>query len=212
MQKSILFATIKKFALASIATAFILFLTTANAACANGDDAIFPDETDNMEIITGADGTVRNGTEYFSYRVEPGFTSAVSVVISKKSGRLDMDVYPAERENQAEYRGRELGSATFSVILRKPGDYKVRVFAKDFVGDYGISLKTEQIAPPENILAAARPFLFPPLRGFATKPWVLPTSLPPRWIFHEAFGSSHQPPSECLLSLLASLREGGGPR
>ena len=157
MQKSILFATIKKFALASIATAFILFLATANAACTNGDDATFSDETDNMEIITGSDGPVRNGTEYFSYRVENGFTGVVSVVISKKSGRLDLDVYPADQSGESEYKGRDLDSASFSVILNKPGDYKVRVFAKNFVGDYEISWKTEQTAPSENS-PAARPF------------------------------------------------------
>ncbi|MGN1094142.1 MAG: hypothetical protein ACI4SC_04110 [Candidatus Neoclostridium sp.] len=154
MKKSLVSSTIKNFARFATATALILFFLAASAACTNGDDSFFPDENGNMEIITGADGTIRNGTEYFSYRVEPGFTGVVSVVISKKSGRLDLDVYPAERENQAEYRGRELDSATFSVILSKPGDYKVRVFAKNFVGDYGISLKTEQIAPPESNTAA----------------------------------------------------------
>ena len=143
MQKSILFATIKKFALAVIATAFILFLATANAACANGDDAIFSDETDNMEIITGADGPVRNGTEYFSYRVENGFTGVVSVVISKKSGRLDLDVYPTDRPDDAEYRGRDLCDSSFSVILTEPGEYAVRVTADGFVGDYRIGWKTE---------------------------------------------------------------------
>ena len=170
MQKSIIFATIKNFALASIATAFILFLATANAACANGDDAIFSDETDNMEIITGADGPVQNGTEYFSYRVENGFTGVVSVVMSKKSGRLDLDVYPADQSGDSEYKGRDLDSASFSVILNKPGDYKVRVFAKNFVGDYEISLKTEQTPPSENILAAAHPFQILPPRYFLVSP------------------------------------------
>ena len=150
MKNSLVFAPIKKFARFATATALILILATTNAACANGDDSLFYGETDTMQTVTGADGTIRNGTEYFTYRVEPGFTGVVSVVISKKSGRLDMDVYPADRIVDSEYKGRELGSATFSVILSKPGDYKVRVFAKNFVGDYEISLKTEQIAPPES--------------------------------------------------------------
>lgn len=128
----------------TVAVILLVALTAISvAACANngGNDT---DERGNMKIEFGKDGIIRNGTEYYTYQVEKGRVGVVSVSISKKSGKIDIDVYPAGHKDDAEYTGRDLDSASFSVILNEPGEYKVCITAKDFVGDYGISWKTEE--------------------------------------------------------------------
>ena len=102
-----------------------------------------------MNIEIGENGVIRNGTEHYTYRVEEGYQGVVSVNISKKSGRIDLDIYPTDRKEETEYKGRELDSSAFSVILTKSGEYKIRITAKDFVGDYGISWKTEETEEKE---------------------------------------------------------------
>ena len=41
------------------------------------------------------------------------------------------------------YTGRDLDSASFDVIVEEPGEYQVCFTATEFVGDYGISWRTE---------------------------------------------------------------------
>ena len=113
-------------------------------ACADGGEFGNPDETGNMKIDITEDGTIRNGTEYKTYLVEEGCTGTVLVVISKKSGRLDMDVYRVGHVDSPDYTGRDLEIESFTVNLKEPGEYKVKITAKDFVGDYRISWKTEE--------------------------------------------------------------------
>lgn len=143
---------IKKWLLSYAKVAVILFLVfsaVSFAACAIGENGDVSDERENMNITVGEDGIIRNGTEYYTYRVETGYKGVVSVGISKKSGRIDLDIYPTERKEDTEYKGRDLDSAAFSVILSDAGEYKVRVTAKDFVGEYEISWKTEEVEGKE---------------------------------------------------------------
>lgn len=133
---SIIYATIA-------AILFIILSAISVAACAGGNGD-FSDESGNMNIDYGEDGAIRNGTEYYTFQVEEGYKGEVLVTISKKSGVIDLDIYPTDRKDDKEYMGRGLDSASFSVILTKPGEYKVRITAKEFVGDYGISWKTEK--------------------------------------------------------------------
>lgn len=97
-----------------------------------------------MTIDIGEDGLIRNGTEYYTYKVEQGYEGIVSISIYKKSGVIDIDIYPTNRKDDTQYKGRDLDSATFSVILSETGEYKVLITAKDFVGDYKIGWKTEE--------------------------------------------------------------------
>ena len=80
-----------------------------------------------------------------TFQVEKGERGIVSVRISGQSGILDLDIYPTYRPKETEYTGRSLDSASFSVILEEQGEYKVRVAAKDYVGDYEIDWKTDPV-------------------------------------------------------------------
>ena len=125
---------------------FILYAMASLASCTNGNNTI-SNEYGNMHITYGEDGIIRNGTEYYTYQVEDGYSGVVSVCIAKKAGRIDIDIYPTDRKDDKEYTGKELDSASFSVILSEPGEYKVRITAKEFVGNYEINWKTEEIKP-----------------------------------------------------------------
>lgn len=123
---------------------FLVFVAVSLAGCKYGDNDTISDERGNMNIEFGEDGMIRNGTEYYTYQVERGYTGVVSITISKIAGRIDLDIYPTDRKEDKEYSGRDLDSASFSVILSVSGEYKVRITAKDFVGDYEIGWKTEK--------------------------------------------------------------------
>lgn len=129
---------------------FIVLSAVSFAACANGKDDTLSEERGNMNIDVGEDGMIRNGTEYYTYRVDAGYKGVVSITISKIAGRINLDIYPTDRKDDKEYSGRDLDSASFSVILDESGEYKVRITAKDFVGDYEISWKTEKIEEIEE--------------------------------------------------------------
>ena len=123
----------------------LLFLLLSSAfftACAAEDGS---DESGNMTVEIGEEGVVRNGTEYRTYRVEEGYKGIVRVDIVRKSGRLDLDIYPTDSKDEPRYTGRDLDTASFSVGLDAAGEYKVRITAKEFIGDYGIDWKREEI-------------------------------------------------------------------
>lgn len=112
------------------------------AACSGADKA--GGGTDgNMNVEIGENGVIRNGTAYETYSVENGYRGVISIVISKISGVIDIDVYHSGDESDSEYKGRDLDDADFSVILGKPDEYKVRVTLKDFVGEYEIRFTRE---------------------------------------------------------------------
>ena len=102
-------------------------------------------EQGGMKVDLTEKGMVRNGTEYRTFQVEEGRRGIVSVRISGQSGILDLDIYPTYRPKETEYTGRSLDSASFSVILEERGEYKIRVTAKDYLGDYEIDWKTEPV-------------------------------------------------------------------
>ncbi|MGN1415752.1 MAG: hypothetical protein ACI4XF_02845 [Oscillospiraceae bacterium] len=107
-------------------------------ACTNGHRDYSTDTKGTMNIDFGEDGMIRNGTEYNTYQVEEGQQGIISINISKVSGRLDIDVYQVGNEDDPDYTGRDLDSASFDVIVEEPGEYKVCFTAAEFVGDYGI--------------------------------------------------------------------------
>ncbi len=120
----------------------IFFALIPFAACASvGNEP--SDERGNMEVDFGDGGMIRNGTEYRTYQVEEGEKGIVSIRIFKDSGRIDIDVYRAGNKDNPDYTGRNLDSAEFEVIVSEPGEYKVLVTAKKFVGDYSISWRIE---------------------------------------------------------------------
>ena len=110
-------------------------------------------EQGSMKVDLTETGMVRNGTEYRTFQVEKGKRGIVSVRISRQSGVLELDIYPTDRPKEPEYTGRSLDSASFSVILEEQGEYKVRVAAKDYVGDYEIDWKTEPVEKEWNVPA-----------------------------------------------------------
>lgn len=124
------------------AIVFIIYAMVSFAACTIGANTI-SDEYGNMNITYGEDGIIRNGTEYYTYQVENGSIGVVSVCIAKKAGRIDIDIYPTDCKDNTNYQGRDLDSTAFSVVLSETGEYKVRISAKKFVGDYEISWKIE---------------------------------------------------------------------
>ena len=102
-------------------------------------------EQGGMKVDLTETGMVRNGTEYRTFQVEEGRRGIVSVRIFRQSGALDLDIYPTDDPKESEYTGRSLDSASFSVILEERGEYKIRVAAKDYLGDYEIDWKTEPV-------------------------------------------------------------------
>lgn len=90
----------------------------------------------NIDIKDGK--TVRTGTEIYTYQVEDGQTGILSVHVSEESGRLDLDIYPTGREDEAEYTDRDMDNTSFDVTLKNAGEYTVRFTAGKFIGEYGI--------------------------------------------------------------------------
>ena len=124
-----------------LVTAMILF-----TACTNGKKDNDTDTNGTMNVDIGEDGMIRNGTEYETYQVVEGQRGIISIRVSRVSGRLDIDVYRVGSKDDPEYTGRELDSTSFDVIIEESGEYKVCFTADEFVGEYGINWRTEDIA------------------------------------------------------------------
>lgn len=101
------------------------------------------DTKEIMNIDLGEEGMTRNGTEHYTYQVEEGQKGIISIDISRESGQLDIDVYRVDSKEDPDYRGRNLDSASFDVIVEKPGEYEVYFTAADFVGDYKVGFRIE---------------------------------------------------------------------
>ena len=134
-------ARIISFCVLCLFAAMVISIT----ACTNGNQEAERDINGKMNIDFGENGVIRNGTEYASYPLEKGQKGIISIYISRVSGRLDLDIYPAEDREKPEYTGRDLDSASFDVIVEKTGEYMVCITAADFVGEYGISWRTEEV-------------------------------------------------------------------
>ena len=131
-------------AIKKCALCMLLIAVCSITACSNSDRDENIDEKENMNVDFGEDGMIRNGTEYYTYQVEENREGTVSINISKKSGCLDIDIYSVSDKENPEYTGRNLDSTSFDVILKEPGEYKVRVTAEEYVGDYGISWRSDK--------------------------------------------------------------------
>ena len=126
-----------------ISLCLIVVSVISITACTNSNRDVSTDTNGTMSIDFGEDGMIRNGTEYDTYQVEKGQKGIISVRVSRESVRLDIDVYPTDSKNEPNYTGRDLDSASFDVIVEEPGEYQVCFTATEFVGDYGISWRTE---------------------------------------------------------------------
>lgn len=119
--------------------AVILLLLFCLSACSNEQSTNQTGTDGNMTISIDDGKTIRNGTEYYTYQVDEGHKGSVSVQISKESGQIDVDVYRVDCTEKPNYIGKDLDSVSFEVILKEPGEYKVCVTSKDYIGDYVIS-------------------------------------------------------------------------
>lgn len=119
----------------------LLLMALFVTACTNGGGNTDGDGV--MNVTFGENGMIRNGTEYFTYQLGEGQRGIISVSITKVSGRLDIDIYRVGSNDKQDYTGRDLDSASFDVIVDKPGEYKIRFSATDFVGDYKVSWRVE---------------------------------------------------------------------
>ena len=117
--------------LAALLTAILLFGGCGARPADKGEPVMHITMT---EDAGGGSQMVRNGSEQRFYQVPSGKTGEIHVTIHTESGKLDLQIY--QDESDPVYRGSDLGSADFRVILDKEGEYTVRVEAEDFVGEY----------------------------------------------------------------------------
>lgn len=127
----------------TLALCLLIAAVVSITACTNNKKDSHADINGTMNIEFGENGMIRNGTEHRTYQVEKGQKGILSIRISKVSGRLDIDFFPVEKKDKPSYTGRDLDSASFDVIVEDPGEYQVCFSATEFVGDYGISWRTE---------------------------------------------------------------------
>lgn len=125
------------------AVCLLLVTVLLLSGCSHGEQGADIGGGGTMNIRSTDAGILRSGTEYRTYQVEEGQRGILSVGITRESGGLDLDIYPADRKEDTAYTGRNLESAEFEVILSEPGEYKVRVTVKSFLGDYGFNWRTE---------------------------------------------------------------------
>ena len=85
---------------------------------------------------------IRNGTEQRLCQVERGQTGELLIQVHTGSGSLSISVFPTENPNHFYYRGREIPTSEFSVILPDAGEYTVWIEAEDFEGSYEFSWST----------------------------------------------------------------------
>ena len=124
--------------------ALLLAVMMSVTACTNGRADRTAGADAAMTIDFGENGMIRSGTEHATFQVEEGQKGILSFDISRVSGRLDIDVCRLGQEDDPDYTGRELDSASFDVIVEHPGEYQVCFTAAEFVGDYEISWKAEE--------------------------------------------------------------------
>ena len=130
----------------SVCALLLVLMAVSITACTNGRRDHDTDVSAAMTIDFGENGMIRNGTEHASFQVEEGQKGILSIDVSRVSGRLDIDVCRVGKEDDPDYTGRELDSASFDVIVEDPGEYKVCFTAADFSGDCKISWRTEESA------------------------------------------------------------------
>lgn len=90
-----------------------------------------------MEVNVVDDKVVYDGTEQYFYEVETGTVGTLKVKVLKYDGELALKVFATEDRSQVAYKGNDIPTSDFEVILSEPGKYKVWVEAKKFKGSYG---------------------------------------------------------------------------
>lgn len=121
------------------AVALTLALLLALGGCKSPGPA---KEGPGMRIDFENGQAIRNGTEQRLYQVERGQTGELLIQVHTGSGSLSISVFPTENPNHFYYRGREIPTSEFSVILPDAGEYTVWIEAEDFEGSYEFSWST----------------------------------------------------------------------
>ena len=85
-----------------------------------------------------------DGTEQRFFQVEEGQTGVLTVSITRESGNLNLSVFPESDPEQYNYRGTELPTSDFTVLLEEPGTYHVWIEAERFIGTYDCEWSVRQ--------------------------------------------------------------------
>jgi hypothetical protein len=75
-----------------------------------------------------------SGTKIHTLKVKDGETINIEADIVTKKGKLDVYIYKNKDKN--EYEGNNVKTGTFTVNLTEPGNYKIKVIAKNHKGSY----------------------------------------------------------------------------
>ena len=85
------------------------------------------------------DGTaIYHGTEYRVCRVDEGEQLELHVSVSRQDGKLDLSVLRTGDQEYA-YRGRDIPTSEFDLLLPEAGEYQIEIHAENFQGSYEIS-------------------------------------------------------------------------
>lgn len=133
----------KRFIFKIISICILIVAVGSVSACTNNIEFYQDDTKGTMRIDFGEEGMIRNGSDYYSYHVKEGERGILSFRIDKESGKLNINVHRVGNEDDPDYIGVDLDSASFDVIVKAPGDYSICFTTCDFIGDYGINYKTE---------------------------------------------------------------------
>lgn len=111
------------------------------SGCSRRSDA--PSDTEEsgfrMEVFVEEGRTVREGKEARSYQVEKGKTGRLQITVEREGGSLNIAVFSPENPEHFYYRGMDIPSSEFSVILSEAGEYKVWIEAEHFIGCYELN-------------------------------------------------------------------------
>ena len=118
---------------------FAVLLSFA-AGCARQQNLESPHMDKNLE-----NGQILyDGTEQWFFQVEEGQTGVLTVSITRESGNLNLSVFPESDPEQYNYRGTELPTSDFTVLLEEPGTYRVWIEAERFIGTYDCEWSVRQ--------------------------------------------------------------------
>ena len=120
---------------ASAGLLLVLMLTAALAGCGKSVSSAGAEAPD-MHIDFENGQPIRTGTEQQFYRVEQGQSGELQISVHTESGSLQITVAPTDAPDRFCYRGMDLPTSDFSVILSEPGEYQVWIEADHFMGNY----------------------------------------------------------------------------
>lgn len=78
-----------------------------------------------------------DGTEQRFYSVGKNQTGELKISVGTESGSLSISVFPTDDPDHFCYRGVDIPTSDFSVMLPDSGEYEVWIEAKRFAGSYG---------------------------------------------------------------------------